>query len=154
MSTTAHPARRDRLDGARRRTSTRRRRGSGRTFSATLASSPRARRGLPRQRGELELSEEDDLVLKLDAIRLPRPTAGLRHQRECVLRAGIPGVLDEVRVPWRDLRAADAVTLQAARLEHPAGAQLVLRVLEHASVRLLVRGLGGLALGLQLRDEA
>ncbi len=64
--------------------------------------------------------------------------------------AGAVGVLDEVRVPRRDLRAADPVALEAARLEHPPGAQLVVGVLEHAAERALVGRLRGLAQGLEL----
>ena len=63
------------------------------------------------------------------------------------------GVLDEVRVPRRDLGAADPVALQAAGLEHPAGRELVVRVLEDAAESALVRRLGGLPLRLQVGDD-
>src|SRR5205085_1771919 len=62
------------------------------------------------------------------------------------------GILDEVRVPRRDLCAADSVALQAARLEHQPGRQLVVGVLEDASESPLVRRLRGLAPRLELGD--
>src|SRR5262249_57647712 len=97
--------------------------------------------------------EEDAPVLELDAVLLPGGAARLGHEGECVRRARAVGVLDEVRMPRRDLRAADAVALEPARLEHPAGAQLVLRVFEDAAVRPLVRWLRCLALRLEVRDD-
>src|SRR5215831_14596247 len=127
-------------------------RGSGSTFSATPGTSPRPERVLL-QVGQFELPEEDDLVLEVDAVLLPGAAARLGHEGECVRRARAVGVLDEVRMPRRDLRAADAVALEPARLEHPAGAQLVLRVFEDAAVCPLVRGLRCLALRLEVRDE-
>src|SRR5881394_4440104 len=42
---------------------------------------------------------------------------------------------------------------EPARLEHPTGGQLVVRILEHAAVRALVRRLGRLAPRLQIGDE-
>ena len=50
-------------------------------------------------------------------------------------------------------RAADRVALQPARLEHPARAELVLRVLEDAAERALVRRLRRLAPRDQLGDR-
>jgi hypothetical protein len=58
---------------------------------------------------------------------------------------GGAGVLDEVRVPRRDERAADPVALQAAQLDHPPSPELVLGILEHAAERTLVRRLRLLA---------
>src|SRR5439155_5736252 len=55
-----------------------------------------------------------------------------------------------VRVPQRDLRAPDLVAPEAARLEYPARAELVLGVLEDAAEGALVRRLGCLAQRLQL----
>src|SRR6185437_5238611 len=52
----------------------------------------------------------------------------------------------------RDLRAADPVTLETARLEHAAGGELVLRVLEDAAERPPIRRLRGLAPGIELAD--
>ncbi len=79
--------------------------------------------------------------------------ACLAHQRDRVRRSRVVGVLDEVRMPGRDLRAADAVTLQSTRLQHATGGELVVRVLEDAPVRALVRRLCGLPLGLQVGDD-
>src|SRR4051794_271780 len=123
-------------------------------FSAIPATSPRGGRVLLRERGQLELAEENDLVLQLDPVLLPGAPAGLRHQRDRIRRARLVGVLDEVRVARGDLGPADAVTLQAAGLEHAARAERVIGVLEDASVGALVRRLRCLPLLLQLRDQA
>src|SRR3954463_7238035 len=103
--------------------------------------------------GQLERPEEDDLVLELDAVALARPAPGLRHQGDRVLGARAVGVLDEVRVPGRDLGPADAVAAEAARLEHPPRAQLVIWVLEHAPERALVRRLRRLAPRLEIGHD-
>ncbi len=100
--------------------------------------------------GQLELAEELDLVLEPDAELLVRATPRLGHEGERVRRRRAAGVLDEVRVLRRDLGAADPVPLEAARLEHPPRAQLVLRVLEHAAERALVRRLRLLAARVEL----
>src|SRR5207302_10838536 len=112
-----------------------------------------ALQGLARRR-QLEVAGEADLTLQLDAELLQRPSPGFGHQRERVDRLRLARVLDEVPVARRDLRTPDAVALEAARLEQPAGRQLVLGILEDAAEGALVRGLGGLALGLQLGDRA
>ena len=65
------------------------------------------------ERRQLERAEELDLVLELDAELLARAPARLGHQRDRVGACGAAGVLDEVRVPRRDLRAADPVALAA-----------------------------------------
>jgi hypothetical protein len=59
------------------------------------------------RRRELEVAEEAQLVLELDAELLERPSSRLGHQRERVDSLRLASVLDEVRVPRRDLRAAD-----------------------------------------------
>src|SRR4051812_4226182 len=89
--------------------------------------------------------ERLDLVPELDPELLPRAAACLAHQGDGILRTGLAGVLDEVRVLRRDLRAADAVALQAARLQHATCRELVVGVLEHAAERAPVRGLSLLA---------
>ena len=78
----------------------------------------------------------------------------LGHQRERVGRGRAARVLDEVRVPLRDHRAADPVPLQPARLDQRAGAALAGRVLEHAAERPLRRRLRRLALREQLRRRS
>ena len=92
-------------------------------------------------------------MLELDSELLLRPAPRLGHQRHGVRGAGTVRVLDEVRMAGRDLGTPDPVALEATRLEHPAGRQLVLGVLEHAPERALVRGLSCLAERLQLRDR-
>src|SRR5262249_10842518 len=72
---------------------------------------------------QLERPEELDLPPKLDAEPLARPPARLGHERERVRRGGASGVLDEVRVARRELRAADEVASQAAWLGGPPGRQ-------------------------------
>src|SRR5580765_1101185 len=129
----------ERDDGTNRPTGTGLRRGRwataararscGRVFRLTPTSSPR-RRALLRGRRQLGHAEEFDLVLQDDAVLLERPPAGLDHERDGVLGPGPVRVFDEVRVQRRDLRPADAVTLEAAGLEHPARRQLVLGILE------------------------
>src|SRR4051794_10199972 len=122
--------------------------------AVTRSGSPpggRLLRSAPKRRGA-EAAEELDLVPKLDAVFLVRAAAGLDHQRDRVRAACPVGVLDEVRVLRRDLRAADAVTLQAAGLEHPPRAQLVVRILEDAAERALVRRLRCLAPRVEIRD--
>src|SRR5436305_1252146 len=139
--------RRHRLDGCGNgRTAAR---GRPRRAPTSMAEgSPRHERLLP----QLERPEELDLVLEHDAVLLARPPAGLCHQRDRVRGPGAVRVLDEVRVPRRDLGAPDPVALEAARLEHAAGAELVVGVLEDASERPPVRRLRRLSLGLQLGD--
>src|SRR5947207_13078756 len=139
--TIAAPIAKDRPDGAKRNRSSLRLRGSARTFSPTLGTSPWAGRVLLPQRRQLEPAEEYHLVLELDAVLLPGAAARLCHQCDRVLRPGPVGVLDEVGMARRDLRPADSVALQAARLEEAPRRQLVLWILEDAAVRALVRRL-------------
>src|SRR3954453_1118672 len=105
------------------------------------------------ERRQREQPEELDLVLELDSVLREYPATCLGHQSDRVGSAGPVGVLDEVRVPRRDLRAADPVALQSAGLHHQAGGQLVLGILEDASESALVRGLRGLAERLELGDR-
>src|SRR5919198_552694 len=143
----------DRPDGTRRSTSTFCLRGNARTFSPTVDTSPCARAVLRGQRRQLELPEEDDLVLELDAVLLPRAAPRLCDQRERIVRPSAVRILDEVRVARGDLRTADPVTLQPAGLEQAAGGQLVVRILEDAAERSPVRRLGRLPLRLQVGDD-
>src|SRR6266571_994972 len=143
----------DRPDGAKRNRSSLRLRGSARTFSPTLGTSPWAGRVLLVQRRQLELAKEDDLVLELDAVLLPGAAARRRHQRNRISRPRPVRVFDEVGMARRDLGAADPVALQAARLEQASGRQLVLWILEDAAVRALVRRLRRLALCLEARHD-
>src|SRR5438477_12566564 len=129
-----------------------RRRGSERTLPFTRLTSPPRRTLLP-QRLEVEAAEELHLVLELDAELLACSTPCLVHQSDRVGAGGTAGVLDEVRVPRGDLRAADSESLQTARLEHSTCAQLVIRILEDAAERPLVRRLCGFPLTLQIRDD-
>src|SRR5581483_7390779 len=99
---------------------------------------------------DLDVAEQLDLVHQLDAVLLARAPARLGDEREGVFGARATRVLDEVRVLGRDLRAADAVALEPAGLEHPPGAQLVVRVLEDAPERAPVRRLRILAARVQL----
>ena len=92
-------------------------------------------------------------MLELDSELVARPPASLDHERERIRGECRVRVLDEIRVARRDLRAADPVPAQPTRLEHPAGGQLVLRVLEHAAERALVRRLGVFPLLLHPRDD-
>src|SRR2546423_6422200 len=69
--TIAAPIAKDRPDGAKRYRSSLRLRGSARTFSPTVGTSPWAVQVLLLERRQLELAEEDDLVLELDAVSLP-----------------------------------------------------------------------------------
>src|SRR5437763_13734942 len=85
------------------------------------------------QPGQRELAEKLDLVLELDAELLVRTPPRFGHEGDRVGRRGGVCVLDEVRVLGRDLGAADPVSLEPACLEHPARAQLVLGLLEHAA---------------------
>src|SRR5438045_1609982 len=75
----AIPIASDRPDGAKRSTSSVRLRGSARTFSPTVVTSPRGRLVLLLERRQLERAEEDDLVLELDAVVLPGPASRFRH---------------------------------------------------------------------------
>src|SRR5690242_3522498 len=102
------------------------------------------------QVGQLQLAEELDLVLQADAELLERAPARLGHERERIRGRGAVRVLDEVRVLRRDLRSAAAIAPEAARLEHPARAQLVLGVLEDAAEGAPVRRLGFLPARVQL----
>src|SRR5439155_19488563 len=63
------------------------------------------------------------------------------------------GGLDAVRGHRGDHGAADPEALEPTALEHPAGAELVLRVLEHTSERALVRRLRRLAARVELGDR-
>src|SRR3954469_14737939 len=147
------PTANERPEGAKRSTSSPRLRGSLRTFSLTWLTSPlRARVLLPELR-ELERAEELDLALELHAELLGGTTPRLGHQRDRLGRTRLRGVLDEVRVPGRDLGPTDAMALQAAGFEHPAGRELVLRVLEDAPERALVRRLGSLPPRLEVTDD-
>ena len=87
------------------------------------------------------------LVLELDAELLAGAAPGFAHQRERVGRCRSAGVFDEVGVQLRDHGAADRVALQTAGLEHAAGAELVVGVLEDTAEGPLVGRLGRLALG-------
>ena len=119
-------------------------------------SSPRRpfRRGtpLPYSGGSSSGPEESHLVLELDAEPVVHAPTGLGHECERVGARGAAGVLDEVRVPLRDQRSADPVTLEAACLDHGAGPAALGRVLEHAAERALRRRLGRLPLREQLAD--
>src|SRR6266542_2279354 len=121
------------------------------TFSATRLTSPRPPRVLPQGR-QLQGPQELHFVLQLDAELLHGAAPSLGHERDRVGRTGTAGVLDEVRVPRGNLRAADPVTLEPASLEQPARAELVRRVLEHAAVGSLVRRLCCLSPCLHGRD--
>src|SRR4051812_23291904 len=141
----ATPTAMERPDG--RNSSERAREGSRATASragdwrggrVTTRTSPRQPTLLPHRR-QLGHLEELHLVLELDAVLLECTAPGLGHQRDRVLAPRIAGVLDEVRVHRRDLRAADPVPLQTARLDHPARCQVVVGILEDAAERSLVR---------------
>src|SRR5437763_1015367 len=118
---------------------------SARRLAATRPRSPRA----PALLLDRDVAEHLDLVHELDPVLLARAPARLGDERERVLGAGATGVLDEVRVLGRDLRAADAMALERAGLEHPPRAQVVLRILEDAAERAPVRRLRRLPLGIQ-----
>src|SRR5256714_4999097 len=105
------------------------------------------------ERRQLDRAQQLDLVPKLDTKLLEGPPPRLLHERECVGRAGAAGVLDEVRVPRRDLSTTDPVALEAAYLEHAAGGELVLRVSEDAAERALVRRLRRLTARLEIGDR-
>src|SRR5262249_40039239 len=92
---------------------------------------------------QADRAEQLDLVLEVDVEALARPAARLPDQRGHVGRAGVAGVLDEVRVHRRDARAAD---LEA--LEQRPGAELARRVLEHGAEGARLARLGGRALRL------
>src|SRR5262245_33459668 len=89
------------------------------------------RSGLKRR--QLERADELNFVLEDDAVLLASPAAGFGHQGDRVGGTGAVCVLDEVRVPRRDLGAPDPVALQSTGLEHPPRGQLVLGVLENAA---------------------
>src|SRR5262245_43697068 len=145
ISSNAIPIASERPDGTSCMTSMRRRAraGSGKTFWPTRLTSP-PRAGVLLHRRELQGAEKDDLVLEPDAELLRGSASRLGHQGDRVGRPRSVRVLDEVRVTRRDLRAADAMPLEPAGLEHAARAELVLRVLEHAPVGPLVGGLSRL----------
>src|SRR5512141_586285 len=126
---------------------------SCRACSAMRLTSPRGPAVLPAERRQLERPQEHDLVLELDAVLLRSAPTGLGHQRNRVRGSCAVGVLDEVRVPRGDLGAADSVSPQPARLEHPPRGELVVGILEDAAVRPLVRRLRGLSAGLELADR-
>ena len=98
------------------------------------------------ERGQRERTHELDLVLELDSVLRECPATCLGHQSDRVGIAGPIGVLDEVSVPRIDPRAADPVALQSTGLQHQAGGQLVVGILEDASERALVRRLRRLPL--------
>ena len=106
-----------------------------------------------RERGQRQRAHELDLVLELDSVFFVRPASRFGHQCKRVSGPSCVGVLDEIRVPRRDLRAADPVALQPAGLEHQPGRQLVVRVLEDAPKRPLVRRLCCLSQRLELGDR-
>ena len=87
---------------------------------ATRPTSPRPE--VPLRVRQLERAEELHLVLELDAEPLPHAPPRLDHECDAVGGGRAAGVLDEVRVPRRDLGATDHVTLQPALLDQPAGA--------------------------------
>src|SRR5205814_5726889 len=58
-----------------------------------------------------------------------------------------------IRMTRIDYRATESVALQSAIIQHQAGGQLVVGILEDASESALVRGLRGLAEGLELGDR-
>src|SRR5262245_30891111 len=128
-------------------------RGRSRPARPLVATGPDfgADRCSPRAQLERERAEQDHLVLELHAELLPRPASPLAHQVEAVLARRAAAVLDEVRVARRDERAADRVPLQPAELEHLSGADLSGWVLEHRAEGPLVRRLGCLSPGDQLR---
>src|SRR5262245_10832691 len=101
------------------------------------------------RRRELREPEEHDLALQHDAVLLVHAAARLDHEGHAVRARRAVGVLDEVRVLRRDLRAADPVPLETAELEHPPRPELARWVLEDAPEGPLVRGLRVLA----TRDE-
>src|SRR5439155_6005347 len=128
-------------------TAARVREGCAGRFEATWPRSPPMRSLLLERR---EVAEQLDLVAELDAVLLACAAASLLHQCDRVGGASTAGILDEVRVLWRDLCASAAVAFQSARLQHPACGQLVLGVLEDAAERAPVRGLRRLSPGVQL----
>src|SRR6185312_8802500 len=67
---------------------------------------------------KLERPEKDDFVLEAHSELLGRAPPRFGHQRDRVGSTGGVGILDEVRVAGRDLRAADPVPFEATRLEH------------------------------------
>src|SRR4051794_20420493 len=155
----ATPITMERPDG--RRSSERARKGSRATASRagdwrvgrlTTRTSPPSPTLLPhgRQLGQLE---QLHLVLELHAVQLERTAAGLRHQRDRIVAPCAARVLDEVRVHRRDLRAADPLSPQAARFQHPAGGQVVIWILEDAAERSLVRRLRSFPPRLELADR-
>src|SRR5438445_561808 len=121
-----------------------------RALASTFRTSPLPRKLL--QLGQAQVAKELDLMLEHHAKLLVGAPPRLCHERECVGRRRATGVLDEVRVLRRNLRAADRVTAEAARVEHPPRAQLVIRVLEDAPERALVRRLRVLAPFVELAD--
>src|SRR5215210_87181 len=145
----ATPSSSDLPEGTKRSASTRARARSGKTFSDMRLCSPRGAGVLLGERRQRDRTEKLDLVLQRHSELLPGSPPGLGHQREGVRGAGVAGVLDEVRMPGRDLCSTDAMALQSARLEEPPGRQLMLRILEDTSVGALVGGLGSLASCLQ-----
>ena len=102
---------------------------------------------------QLDRAEERDLVLQVDTVLHAGAAARLRHERDRVGRPSAAGVLDEVRVPRRDLRPADPVAPETAGFEHSAGGELVIRILEDASEGPLVRRLGCLPPRLHVGDR-
>src|SRR6476660_1246208 len=98
---------------------------------------------------QLREPEEDDLALQGDPDLVVRAATCLDHQAHTIRARRPVGVLDEVRVLRRDLRAADPMPLEAAELEHPPRPELAGWVLEDAPEGALVRRLRVLA----ARDE-
>src|SRR5215831_7588117 len=123
---------------------------ANRRMRTKIAASRRPR--LVSEGRKLQRPQELDLMLELDSVRLVRSTSCLGHKGDRIRGACAVRVLDEVGVPRRDLGAPDAMAFQAAGLEHPSRAQLVLRVLEDAAESPLVRRLRRLPQRLQLAD--
>ena len=89
-------------------------------------------------------------MLQLHTELLAGAAPRLGHERERVRRRGAVRVLDEIRVLRRDLGAAAVMPLEAAGLEHPTRAQLVLGILEDAAEGPPVRRLRLLAASVQV----
>src|SRR5690242_17241415 len=129
----------DRRSARRRSTST------GSTWAAAMSIQCAGRRADPaglRRRFEPDRPEHLHLVLELDAEPLAGPPPRLLHQRDHVGGAGIPCVLDEVRVHRRDPGATGREALQPALLEDAPGGEVAARVLPHRPERAHLGRLG------------